>query len=140
MSREYRMPCVAGTQVGTTVVKDGMLITVDGSQGGGARPLAGLETCNPIWEFQGNVQSRILPRGGLLMSVNPRLKITDVKSVSFKEYRTIGEMEPAWDPGRSRPQHFGAESFVEVHTDQGLTGIGPAVYMQRRRLNSRRES
>jgi len=36
-------------------------------------------------------------------------------------------MEPAWDPGRSRPADFGAASFVEVHTDQGLTGIGPAV-------------
>ena len=61
------------------------------------------------------------------MSENPRLKITDVKSVAFKEFKTIGEMEPAWDPGRSRPAHFGAASFVEVHTDQGLTGIGPAV-------------
>ena len=36
-------------------------------------------------------------------------------------------MEPAWDPGRSRPHDFGAESFVEIHTDQGLTGIGPSV-------------
>ena len=61
------------------------------------------------------------------MPENPRLKITDVRSVPFKEYRTIGVMEPAWDPGRSRPADFGAASFVEVHTDQGLTGIGPAV-------------
>ena len=56
-----------------------------------------------------------------------RLKITDVKLIPFKEYRTIGEMEPAWDPGRSRPHDFGAESFVEIHTDQGLIGIGPSV-------------
>ena len=61
------------------------------------------------------------------MSKKVRLKITDVKLIPFKEYRTIGEMEPAWDPGRSRPHDFGAESFVEVHTDQGLTGIGPSV-------------
>mgnify|MGYP001188170781 FL=1 len=61
------------------------------------------------------------------MSQKPRLKITDVRRVPFKKYQTIGEMEPAWDPGRSRPHDFGAESFVEVHTDQGLTGIGPSV-------------
>ena len=61
------------------------------------------------------------------MSEKNRLKITDVKIIPFKEYRTIGEQEPAWDPGRSRPHDFGAESFVEVHTDQGLIGIGPSV-------------
>ena len=33
VSREYRIPCVVGTQVGTSIIKDGMLITVDGSQG-----------------------------------------------------------------------------------------------------------
>ena len=61
------------------------------------------------------------------MSQKPRLQITDVRRVPFKKYQTIGEMEPAWDPGRSRPHDFGAESFVEIHTDQGLTGIGPSV-------------
>ena len=61
------------------------------------------------------------------MSEKPRLRITDVRRVPFKKYQTIGEMEPAWDPGRIRPHDFGAESFVEVHTDQGLTGIGPSV-------------
>ncbi|MCH7735727.1 MAG: hypothetical protein IH961_11005, partial [Chloroflexi bacterium] len=33
VSREYRIPCVVGTIVGTTVIKDGMQLTVDGSQG-----------------------------------------------------------------------------------------------------------
>ena len=33
VSREYRMPCVVGTQIGTAVLKDGMTITVDGSTG-----------------------------------------------------------------------------------------------------------
>jgi pyruvate,water dikinase len=33
VSREYRMPCVVGTIVGTAVIKDGMQLTVDGSQG-----------------------------------------------------------------------------------------------------------
>ena len=33
VAREYRIPCVVGTVVGTSVIKDGMLLTVDGSQG-----------------------------------------------------------------------------------------------------------
>ncbi len=33
VAREYRVPCVVGTQVGTQVLKDGQRITVDGSQG-----------------------------------------------------------------------------------------------------------
>ncbi len=33
ISREYRIPCVVGTVVGTSVIKDGMLLTVDGSRG-----------------------------------------------------------------------------------------------------------
>ena len=32
-SREYGIPCVAGTQNATTRIKDGMLITVDGTKG-----------------------------------------------------------------------------------------------------------
>jgi pyruvate,water dikinase len=33
VAREYRMPCVVGTAIGTAVIKDGMLLTVDGSKG-----------------------------------------------------------------------------------------------------------
>ena len=33
VSREYRMPCVVGTQVGTALLQDGIKITVDGSTG-----------------------------------------------------------------------------------------------------------
>ena len=33
VSREYRIPCVVGTIVDTAVIKDGMRLTVDGSQG-----------------------------------------------------------------------------------------------------------
>jgi rifampicin phosphotransferase len=33
VSREYRIPSVVGTAVGTAVLKDGMLLTVDGSRG-----------------------------------------------------------------------------------------------------------
>ena len=33
IAREYRIPCVVNTIVGTSVIKDGMLLTVDGSKG-----------------------------------------------------------------------------------------------------------
>jgi pyruvate,water dikinase len=33
VAREYRLPCVVGTAVGTSILKDGMTITVDGSKG-----------------------------------------------------------------------------------------------------------
>jgi pyruvate,water dikinase len=33
VAREYRIPCVVGTAIGTAVIKDGMTITVDGTKG-----------------------------------------------------------------------------------------------------------
>jgi pyruvate,water dikinase len=33
VAREYRIPCVVGTAIGTSVIRDGMLLTVDGSRG-----------------------------------------------------------------------------------------------------------
>lgn len=33
VAREYRIPCVVGTAFGTAVIKDGMMLTVDGSKG-----------------------------------------------------------------------------------------------------------
>ena len=33
VSREYGMPCVVNTLIGTVALKDGMTVTVDGSQG-----------------------------------------------------------------------------------------------------------
>jgi rifampicin phosphotransferase len=33
VAREYRIPCVVGTAVGTAVLKDGMMLTVDGTRG-----------------------------------------------------------------------------------------------------------
>jgi pyruvate,water dikinase len=33
VAREYRIPCVVGAIVGTSVIRDGMLLTVDGSRG-----------------------------------------------------------------------------------------------------------
>ena len=33
VAREYRLPCVVGTAIGTSVIKDGMTLTVDGTRG-----------------------------------------------------------------------------------------------------------
>ncbi len=33
VAREYRIPCVVGTGIGTVAIKDGMILTVDGSKG-----------------------------------------------------------------------------------------------------------
>ena len=33
VAREYRLPCVVGTAVGTVTIKDGMILTVDGTKG-----------------------------------------------------------------------------------------------------------
>jgi D-galactarolactone cycloisomerase len=57
----------------------------------------------------------------------PRLKITDIRIVNLKVGRETGKMEAAWNPGTVTTHRIGGGSFVEVHTDQGLTGIGPAI-------------
>jgi L-alanine-DL-glutamate epimerase-like enolase superfamily enzyme len=59
------------------------------------------------------------------MSDNPRLKITDIKVVNLRTIEEVGEMEPAWDLGGRMRFHRGGGSFTEVHTDQGIVGIGP---------------
>lgn len=59
-----------------------------------------------------------------------RLKITDVRVIPLRATRDVGEIEPAWSPGRKMQVQVGGGSFVEVHTDQGLTGIGPAMDAQ----------
>jgi pyruvate,water dikinase len=33
VAREYRIPCIVGTAVGTSMIKDGMMLTVDGTRG-----------------------------------------------------------------------------------------------------------
>ena len=56
-----------------------------------------------------------------------RIKITDIRVVQLKPLRDAGSIEPAWNPGGRSNFQVGGGSFVEVHTDQGLTGIGPGV-------------
>jgi len=55
----------------------------------------------------------------------PRLKITDIKLVPLKVLKETGMMEAAWNPGVSTTRRIGGGSYLEIHTDQGLVGLGP---------------
>jgi len=57
----------------------------------------------------------------------PRLKITDIRIVNLKTVRETGKMEAAWNPGTVTTHRVGGGSIIEIHTDQGLSGIGPAI-------------
>jgi L-alanine-DL-glutamate epimerase-like enolase superfamily enzyme len=57
----------------------------------------------------------------------PRLKITDIRAVRLKAGRETGKMVAAWNPGTVTTHRIGGGSVIEVHTDQGLTGIGPSI-------------
>jgi L-alanine-DL-glutamate epimerase-like enolase superfamily enzyme len=56
-----------------------------------------------------------------------RLKITDIRTVILKVVRETGKMEAAWNPGTLTTQRIGGGSIIEIHTDQGLSGIGPGM-------------
>jgi L-alanine-DL-glutamate epimerase-like enolase superfamily enzyme len=57
----------------------------------------------------------------------PPLRITDVRLVRLKTVREAGSLEPAWDPGGRMTFRVGGGQYLEVHTHQGLVGIGPAL-------------
>src|SRR6266404_1527675 len=57
----------------------------------------------------------------------PRLKINDVRLIPLKVLRETGSMEAAWNPGVSTVRRVGGGAYLEIHTDQGLIGIGPAM-------------
>ena len=52
-----------------------------------------------------------------------RVKITDVRIVPLRTMKDLGSY-PDW-LGNPRPIRIGGGAFVEVHSDQGITGIGP---------------
>jgi D-galactarolactone cycloisomerase len=56
-----------------------------------------------------------------------RMKITEVRVVRLKLVQELGSLEPAWTPGRTFNFQVGGGGFLEVRTDQGLVGIGPAI-------------
>jgi L-alanine-DL-glutamate epimerase-like enolase superfamily enzyme len=55
------------------------------------------------------------------------MKITDLRLVQLRVVKQIGSLEPAWALGTRMNYAIGGGSFLEVHTDQGLVGIGPDV-------------
>src|SRR5215831_8209818 len=57
----------------------------------------------------------------------PRLKITDIRIINLKSVRETGKMEAAWNPGTVSTYRIGGGSVIELHTDQGISGIGPAI-------------
>jgi D-galactarolactone cycloisomerase len=57
----------------------------------------------------------------------PRLKVTHVRLVPLKTVREAGSLQPAWDTGGRMTFRVGGGAYLEVHTDQGLVGIGPAL-------------
>ncbi len=61
------------------------------------------------------------------MEYRPRMKITDVRIVRLRTIREVGALEPAWNPGGEMSFTQGGGAIVEVHTDAGLVGIGPAL-------------
>ena len=56
------------------------------------------------------------------------IKVTDVKIVSLRTVKHVGDIEPAWSPGRMSTFNIGGGSFTEVQTDAGITGIGPGMH------------
>src|SRR5438874_466567 len=55
------------------------------------------------------------------------MKIHKVRLVRLKTLEEIGALEPAWDPGGQMAFQRGGGSVLEIHSDQGLIGIGPGV-------------
>ncbi|MFP6594230.1 MAG: mandelate racemase/muconate lactonizing enzyme family protein [Dehalococcoidia bacterium] len=55
------------------------------------------------------------------------MKITDIRSRNLRVVKEVGELEPAWSVGTMSQFRIGGGAFVEIQTDQGITGIGQAV-------------
>jgi L-alanine-DL-glutamate epimerase-like enolase superfamily enzyme len=54
-----------------------------------------------------------------------RMKITDLRIVRLRVERELGSLIDY--NGNTRSYQLGGGNFVEVHTDQGLVGVGPAL-------------
>src|SRR5690348_15412419 len=70
---------------------------------------------------------KTIPTAAMMPALNavPRPKITDLRLVPLKTLRETGKMEAAWNPGTSNTYRIGGGAYLEIHTDQGLIGIGP---------------
>ena len=56
-----------------------------------------------------------------------KIKVTDVKIQRLKVIKNLGVIDGWAGPWDKNPVLVGGGSFIEVHTDQGLVGIGPAI-------------
>lgn len=54
-----------------------------------------------------------------------RPRITDVRLLKLRSLQEIGTLEPAWDLGGRMVIQTGGGTVTEIHTDAGITGIGP---------------
>jgi L-alanine-DL-glutamate epimerase-like enolase superfamily enzyme len=56
-----------------------------------------------------------------------RIKITDIRVLRLRTIKEVGSFQGYLGPGDIQRVRIGGGSFVEVHTDQGLVGIGPGM-------------
>ena len=55
------------------------------------------------------------------------MKITKVRVRRLRVIEDVGKIDLAWSPGDSMLVQRGGGAFVEVQTDEGITGIGPEI-------------
>jgi D-galactarolactone cycloisomerase len=56
-----------------------------------------------------------------------QIKITDIRIVRLRVIKEVGSFQGFMGPGDTNVVRIGGGSIVEVHTDAGLVGIGPAI-------------
>lgn len=56
-----------------------------------------------------------------------KIRITDIRIVRLRVAKEIGSYQGFMGQGDTQTVRVGGGAFLEVHTDQGLVGIGPAI-------------
>jgi L-alanine-DL-glutamate epimerase-like enolase superfamily enzyme len=56
-----------------------------------------------------------------------RVRITDVRLLKLRTLQEIGVLEPAWDLGGRMTVTTGGGFVTEIHSSEGITGIGPGI-------------
>jgi D-galactarolactone cycloisomerase len=54
-----------------------------------------------------------------------RPRITDIRLLRLRKLQEIGTLEPSWDLGGRMTITVGGGTVIEIHTSEGLIGIGP---------------
>lgn len=55
------------------------------------------------------------------------MHISQVVQRRLRVMEEVGSIDPAWLPGQTMPVQRGGGAFLEIHTDEGLVGIGPEI-------------